>query len=227
MKEPINNSKEKHHWYEKWQIITGIILSIVTIISIAFELPAKIFESFDIRNEQYNELSLKVYIHGSKDVSEILDYGPVRIRLGQYRLPIENVDSRGEVEYEGIPLEYGDDSIQLELLSRPYKVVNQSAYLINESKRITFTVEPKSVLFYGTIYDNEGRVSGAILEIDSGLARDTTDIHGNFKFIIPEKGEGDSGKLSILYNGKERFNRECLNRKGSTFQQFMDFVLDS
>ncbi len=152
------------------------------------------------------EFPLTIYIHGPAGVSDILDYGEVSVRLGQYRLAKEEVDDRGQVHFEGIPTTYLNDSVQLELLSRPYTILEQSAYTPQESKRITFVVQPTHLQLRGTVLNQGQRIAGAIVDFDSGTALDTTDSRGNFHLTLP-KGEGDFADVSITYQGKERFRR--------------------
>ena len=184
-------------WYKRWETWVASVATVVTAVILVYY-----FSKID----KQGEFPLTIYIHGQDGASDVLDYGTVRVRLGQYRLPPKEVDAQGEVYFEGIPIKYIQDSVHLELLSRPYMVLHQSAYTPNESQRITFEVRPEYIQVRGTVYENAERIAGAIVEFDSGLARDTTDAQGNFNLIVP-KGEGDLARISITYNKQERFRR--------------------
>lgn len=202
-------SSEKK-WYQRWETWFTIVAVVVAIGIILRYL-----------SDTQREFPLTIYIHGQDGPSDILDYGKVRVRLGQYRLPTKEVGANGEVSFEAIPLKYLHDTIQLELLSRPYTVLHQSAHTPDESKRITFEVAPTHIQVRGTVYDNGVRVPGAILDVDSGLAVDTTNTQGNFELMIP-KGEGEEASISISYQGKERFRRNVTLSAHTPLQLTLD-----
>lgn len=187
-----NNLEKTIKW--SWWLIGSILL-----ISVGYL-------SYRMVQDRPTSFPLTIYIYGPKGASDVLDYGQVWIRIGQYRLGPKEVNELGQVHFEEIPINYAKDSIKLEFLGRPYELISQSAYFPHESEKITFQVKPASTMIRGTVYDQGERISGAILDFDSGLVFDTTDAQGNFKVLLPY-GEGDKIELSILYEGKERFRR--------------------
>ncbi len=206
----ITNGDNKKKWYQR--VTTWAAALALVIILIFF---------FKDRMLKQEEFPLTIYIHGQQGASDVLDYGPVRVRLGQYRLPPKEVDAQGEVYFEGIPMKYYHDSVKLELLSRPYAILHQSAYTPNQSQRITFEVSPANIQVRGTVYDNGMRTEGAILDFDSGLAVDTTNQQGNFDLMIP-KGEGEAAVISITYQGRVRFQRNMILSAHTPLQLTLD-----
>ncbi|MEX2513040.1 MAG: toll/interleukin-1 receptor domain-containing protein [Cyclobacteriaceae bacterium] len=159
------------------------------------------------------EFVLTINFRGPQVFPENHDLGKARLRLGSYLSPIKEILDN-EVIFNQIPGKYLKDTVKLDLVSQDYTIVDQSAFTPDQSKRITFQVRP--VITYlsigGVVYDSGQRIDGAIVEIDRGLARDTTDLEGKFDLTLPKK-EGEFALLSVIYQGRERYRREVMIHK--------------
>lgn len=166
------------------------------------------------------EFTLTVFVRGGAGASDVPQYENARVFVGDRDLGVQQISSTGKLVYENIPAKHLADTVVLELISSSYVIRHQSAFTPAQSKRIMFTVEPTQVRMKGTVYDpNNQPVAGAILDFDSGLARDTTDEFGNFSLLIP-KGEGTQIKVRISYNGIEKYvmNNTLSDKLNYSFQ---------
>jgi hypothetical protein len=204
------NPKGQKEWFKKGEIWFASIAGIFFIIIILN------YRAEDISSHQ-DEFFLTVSIHGPNGPNEALNYGNARVKIGEYQSPPKEVEN-GEVDFVNIPAKYMDDSVKLEFLSKPYIILNQSAFTPKDNRRITFNVQPalEYITVGGIVYENGNRIAGAIVEFDGGIAQDTTGTDGKFDLTVP-KSPGDFTVLSIIYNGQERFRREIMLSKNELY----------
>lgn len=209
----INNpavSNVKKAWYKKSEFW------VVALISTFFILAFSIYK-LENTTGNLDEFFLTVEINGPNGFSENFNPGKVRLQIGDFHSSIREVE-KGVVDFVNIPQKYMNDTVRLEMLSGSFQILNQSAYTPRESKRIKFNVQPEQEYLQigGIVYDNGKRIAGAIIEVDSGLAKDTTKLDGTFDLTLPKK-QGEFSVLSIIYNGQERFRREVMLSSNAMF----------
>ncbi|MEB2774059.1 toll/interleukin-1 receptor domain-containing protein [Algoriphagus sp. D3-2-R+10] len=204
---------DKNIWYKKLEFWLATLVATVLIVAISIYRS----ENTSDKPDNMEEFYLTVEIYGPKGVSDVIDPGKVRLQLGDYHSSISEVDN-GVVNFVNIPQKYIDDTVKLEMLSGSYHIIQQSAYTPKESRRIKFNIQPEVEYLQigGIVYENGKRIAGAIVEFDSGLAKDTTGVDGIFDLTLPKK-QGEFSVLSIIYNGQERFRREIMLSKNELF----------
>lgn len=156
------------------------------------------------------DFDLKVFLHGPDGLAEPIVNAQVKLTFGDYQLPPREVDAQGRVDFTDIPIKYADDSIHLILLDAPYEVVRQSAATAAQSKNGSVTFELKPVVQWtnwrGTLKDASGKpVANATLDIESGLARATTDTNGNFSVRVP-RASGERVQVIAYVDGTPVLN---------------------
>lgn len=151
------------------------------------------------------EFTFTAYVHGPDGPADLQEYGIVRLRLGAYRKTAKRLGEDGDIIFEGIPSIYRQDSVKLEFIEKGFELIKQDAYTPYQSNKITFIVRPKPMKVRGKVLFEGEPVIGAIVEIDQGLALDTTNSNGNFEIMLP-KVSGTRSSVSITYKGKIRFS---------------------
>lgn len=149
------------------------------------------------------DFDLKVFLHGPKGLPEPIVNAQVKLAFGDYQLPPREVDAQGRVDFTDIPIKYADDSIRLILMDLAYEVVRQSAPTAAQSNDGSITFELKPVVQWtnwrGTLKDADGKpIPNARLDIESGLARATTNADGNFEVKVP-RASGERVQV-VAYN---------------------------
>lgn len=169
-----------------------------------------------------SSFDLTVHLHGPGGESDIIREGKVKILLGDYHLPAQDIAADGRVLFEKIPGDYFEKDVSLVPLEMRYKVVGQSAQTPKESQSISFELQrlPDTTLVRGIVFlpGKEPKPAvGARLDFNLGKAAGVADSQGHFEVPVPEAG-GATVKLMITYNGKQRYNREVTLSKDVPLQ---------
>ena len=148
---------------------------------------------------------LELYLQTVTDgAPRALSGGRVEVLLGDYPLPVAQANAAGGIVFDGLPAEYLDDTVRVLPVDMRYRVVRQSAFLPGASRRITVELAPlpDTTVWRGVVVtaDNDP-VSGARIDIESGLAEAVTDERGYFNAAVP-RPDGERVQVEVFYRGR-------------------------
>jgi len=183
----------------KWAIAAGLLFTILTvwgIINWAFK-----HSSAPITRE----LSLQFAVTPSN--IPIGPLGKAQILFGKYASEQINVPPDGVLLFKNIPVQSGDDSVKILLPDLKYK--HEAVWQNRAAKNnLKYQIVLKTNTFSGKVLRPDLRPAPNVeLEIEGGLARDTTDAAGNFSFILPDWGASNV-QMVMRRAGKVLVNRK-------------------
>lgn len=152
------------------------------------------------------EFTLKIALKGITAGKESIAHQNVKLFFGTNFYANQELDAASKVIFTDIPIKFLQDSITLELGTPAYKIVRQSAATAAQSNKgsIIFEIEPVTQYtnWRGNVTNREGKpIVNAVLDIETGLVRDTTDTNGNFQIHVP-KAVGEKVQVRIFVNEK-------------------------
>lgn len=155
---------------------------------------------------------LTVNLHGPGGESDLIRQGKIKLVLGDYHLPLKDINSDGQAIFDKIAGEYFDKTVHLIPIGMRYQVVAQSAQTPAESRSITFSLKPlpDTTLARGIVFlsgSGNKPAAGARLDFNLGQAQGITSENGHFQVPVPVAA-GATVKLMIDYQGKNRYNRD-------------------
>ena len=160
---------------------------------------------FAIKNfMQPAAFDLKVYVHQAKNQGIPITTGKIQVRIGEKPLTAQTLGADGRVIFMDIPYAYLQDSLHFIPVEMPYQVASQSAWTAAQSKNVEVGLEPVTqwTTWRGKVTNAKGNpISGAKLEVESGLAMGETDEQGNFAIKVP-KTAGEQVQVMIYYQNK-------------------------
>lgn len=153
-----------------------------------------------------SDFSLKMVLQAPPNSQEAIAHQTVQLFFGDNLFGSQELDSEGKAIFTDIPNKFWQDSIHIQLQNPGFQILSQSAASAATSDKGSITFQLESVTQYtnwrGTVSDEKGKpVAQAILNIDSGLAMDTTDLQGNFQVQVP-RASGERVQVMISYQGK-------------------------
>lgn len=187
-------------------------------------LAGMVYLAFDKRGapaappESFN---VQVQVHGPAGESDLITSGKIKLLLGAYHTPIQDINSNGQAVFSEIPGKYLAEPLQLVPMDR-YKVTAQSARSAQESRNLTFTLTPipDTTLIRGMVYlpgAGNKPAAGATLDFNGGQATAVTDEKGRFQMAVP-MAAGKTAPLMIDYQGKNRYHRDLTLSTSTLFQ---------
>ncbi|MFN7115576.1 MAG: hypothetical protein ACK4TA_02195 [Saprospiraceae bacterium] len=150
------------------------------------------------------DFNLKITLQAPANALANLAQQKVSLFFGHNLFATQEMDSEGKAIFTDIPNKFLHDSVLLQLDHPAYRIIGQSAATAAASGNggITFQLEPvtPNTHWRGTVLDAKGNaIPNAILDVESGLARDTTDRNGNFALPVP-KATGERVQVTIFVN---------------------------
>ncbi|MBL7780886.1 MAG: hypothetical protein JNM22_06685 [Saprospiraceae bacterium] len=187
-------------------------------------LAGMVYLAFDKRGSSTappETFNLQVHVHGPGGEADLITAGKIKLLLGTYHSPIQDVNSNGQAVFTEIPGKYLAEPVQLVPMDR-YKVTAQSARSAQESRNLTFTLTPipDTTLIRGMVYlpgPGNRPAAGATLDFNGGQATALTDEKGRFQMAVP-LAAGKTAPLMIEYQGKNRYHRDLTVSTGTLFQ---------
>jgi DNA-binding transcriptional regulator YbjK len=166
--------------------------------------------------------SLNVHVHGPGGEPDLITSGKIKLLLGAYHSPVQDINSSGQAIFDEIPGKYLAEPVQAVPLEMRYKVTGQSARTAQESRNITFTLAPipDTTVVRGVVYlpgAGNKPAAGAELDFNGGQATAVTDEKGRFQMAVP-MATGKTAKLMIDYQHKNRYNRDLTVSASTLFQ---------
>jgi len=166
--------------------------------------------------------NVNVHVHGPGGESDLITGGKIKLLLGAYHSPVQDINSSGQAIFDEIPGKYLHESVQAVPLEMRYKVVGQSAGTALENRNITFTLAPipDTTVVRGVVYlpgAGNKPAAGAELDVNGGLATGKTDEKGRFQLAVP-LAVGKTTRLKIDYLGKNRYNRDLTISASNLFE---------
>lgn len=209
---PLKSVKSTKPGLPRWIIGAGIVLLAILTFIIFYKKKDHVPASFD----------LTVHLHGPGGESDLIRGGKVKILLGDYHLPAQDIGADGKAVFEKIPGEYFTQQVSLAPLEMRYKVMGQTAQTPQESQSISFELQPlpDTTVVRGIVFlpgKESQPAAGAQLDFNLGKAQGVADNQGHFEVPVPEAG-GATVKLMITYNGKQRYNRDVTISKDIPLQ---------
>ena len=166
--------------------------------------------------------SVHVHVHGPGGESDLITAGKIKLLLGAYHSPVQDINSNGQAIFDEIPGKYLAEPIQAVPLEMRYKVTGQSARTAQENQNITFTLAPvpDTTVVRGIVYlpgAGNKPAAGADLDFNGGMATGKTDEKGRFQVAVP-LAAGKTTRLKIDYLGKNRYNRDLTVSAGNLLE---------
>lgn len=151
--------------------------------------------------------NLKVTVFGNETKSQLINSGLVKLLLNK---PDSQNIQNGLAEFTDIPTDYeGKEVTIIPIVDGYYSDAQQVKINADDVPvELHLTKKPDSVSISGIVIDKAGRsVSDAIIIIEDGFAKDTTDTYGNFRIKLPFK-EGHESRIRVYLNNVMMYNNE-------------------
>jgi hypothetical protein len=133
------------------------------------------------------EFSLTVRVHGPGGAADVLKEGALTVYLGNVQRTSQ-IGGDGEAIFNGVPASMIGQKARVLASVRGYELASTDSVMIPESGVIEIAMNRRSfqTTVRGTVVDESGEpVSGATIDINSGMVVDTSDASGNFSAVIP------------------------------------------
>lgn len=155
---------------------------------------------------------MTVNVYGPGGESDAITSGKIKMALGAYVLPPQDINSNGQAIFPEIPGPYWDDTIRIIPVGMRYRAGTPSARTAQESRKISVQLAPlpDTTLLRGMVYlsgAGDQPAVGAELDFDLGKSKTRTNENGQFELAAP-LAAGKTINLTIRYQGRERFNKE-------------------
>jgi hypothetical protein len=133
------------------------------------------------------DFSLTVRVHGPGGPADVIRNGTLTVYLGNVQRTVQ-IGEDGEAIFNGVPSSLIGQKVRVLPSARGYEFTTSDSVMVPESRVIEIGLARRSfqTSIRGSVVDESGDpVSGATIDVNSGMVIATSDAGGNFTAVVP------------------------------------------